>query len=327
MTDLDFEHQASPFRSAGEDDLHAAIVGEESLSVKPPNVDINVSVDQKRPGRIMRGAKTVFIIGGLCAIGYGGYRLWEMFHGQDATHGYAAEMSQKETKVFKRVYLNLAEFDSEFHLHQETTLDRSDDALIDWNPFDYNTEIDTDITTDVRAGLIVERLAATRDDTTKSMQVVIDGDLTTTTPAVDWDTNKIDVSLQRFSVGVGTGEINKARHSAEQLVQAAGGLAASCALRDNDVQDMLGQSVEDFLASTSFSDGIDPKNITVTINNLDRKADAVYGHMMGEYSSTLHKIKDRYDTSKGHQFKVKSRNLTNCDRQKITIVRDKAAKR
>lgn len=291
-----------------------------------PNADIHVTIDQKQPGNLMKRVKAGLVLGGLTLAAWGGYQVWQMLHGQNAAHQYSTEVEQKETRVYKSVYLNLAEIESEFHIRQETTLDRADDAFIDWNPIDFNTLIDSDITTEVHSGIVVDRLEAARDNIAKTLTVVIDGELTTTTPAVDWDSNRLDVEMRRFSVGVGPGELNKARHSAEQLIQASGGIAAACALRDNDVQEVLGQSIEDFLASTSFSDGIEPENIQVTINEVDAIADKVYDQSLSEYRKTVAKIRKRYD-GKSSTFKVKNRNLTNCDRHKITIVKNKATKK
>lgn len=321
------ESTPTPVHSQEGIEASSEVLFDEPLAIDPTNqIDqqkdtpkLHISVESKKGHSPWQKIK---IVGGLVIAGCvaaGAYEVWQALHGQDATHEYHADIEQKETKVYKDVALQLAQIESTFHLKQNTVLDRADGAFIDWNPVNYDTHIDTDITTEVQGAIVVERLEATRDDAAGTLSVVIDGELTTSTPAVDWQENELPIEIGGLDIGVGTGEINKATQSANELVQAAGGIAAACALRDESVQDLLGEGVVDFLASTSFSDGIDPQNITVTIVDIDEQSNAVYDAMIDEFDEAKSTISERYDGEE-NTFSVSSRNLTNCDKHTINIV-------
>lgn len=286
-----------------------------------------VTIRLEQPGRsLWQKVKLggAVVLAGLGA--WGAYAAWQMIAGQDETNQYHSDITLKETKVYKDVALQLATFESTFHLKQDTVLDRADDAFIDWNPINYDTHIDTDVTTEVQSGVRVGRLTATRDDASGTLAVVIDGEITTSTPAVDWNKNSLPIEIGGMDIGVGTGEINKATDSANELIQAAGGIASACALRTNSVQELFATGVVDFLTSTSFADGIDPENITVTITDLDEQADTVYDTMVDDFEATKSRIKERYH-GKENSFSVTSKNLTNCDKHTIAIVDSETTKR
>ena len=275
---------------------------------------------ERQPGRLRGRAKLAgrVMMAGLAVAGAA--QVWDFITADGDVHSFESEILPKETMVFEDVSLNLARIESTFHIKQETKLDRGEDSLIDWNPTFFNTELDQDITTISSSGVTVERLEAELDPNSKTMNVVIDGGIRSTLPAIDWDENELKVEMTSKSIGIGSGELDKAKHSALQLIQRAGEISTACALRDNEVQDLFGEGVVRFLKSTSFADGVEPENITVTIRGLDESADEAYDEAIVRYDDTKDKISDRYN-GKENTFTIKDSNLVNCDNHNIVIAK------
>lgn len=294
----------------------------DGIIVPPVEVTVDVNESAKRFGGFGK-VRAIGVAGIALFAGVGAHSIYERLFGSEPNQGYEATVEVIEKRVFENVELELLGVDSDIHIEQTTRLDRENDFglfTVDLNPFSYDTHLDTEVTTSSEVGINISRLEAEVDAEGATMDVVVDGEITLDQPSIDWDEDSVDIELRDGNqLGVGTGEMNKARSAAMRLIQRAGEISNSCALKMNDIKELFIRGIVTHLKTMSFSDGIAPEDITVSMPNLDLSVDAIHGRSLEELDRTINDIREESYPDSNNKFEVDTSQLTDCESHNIVI--------
>lgn len=310
---------------------------EESLSPEADQnsiPEINVVVEQAKPGRFMRRVKAVGVIGLVGAVGVAGLQVknWieDIGNPFDSKSSHKVDLSIGAPKsgVFHEVYLNLGKITSTRSVSLDTSLDRG--GILGFSNCDTRTrhtgkkDEDPKITSTTHAGIVIGSLSVRRKG--EHVTAEASGDFTMTNPSVDFKDTVIDVHgpTGGMDACVGAHELTSARHIVDVAVQESGKVAASCAIQNEAGRQVFEDGIRSFVANTDLAKGLSAeelRNMSVTIDNYGVAAEAMYGRSVQEFRQEVDSvIKDYLKETDDHDApKINDRDLLDCSKHKISV--------
>lgn len=308
---LYFEHLLSDYEKNPQEALN-----------EPNEVTINVNQTKLAKKGIVGKAKRIGAGLFVVASAYGAYNFVQGLTSDEASQ-FDANVAVDETRVFiyKNTPISLATIESDISLEIDAGYDRTGPFGIDINPINNMYKVNEHLTTSTDATITVEEMEV--KDTEHAVEVYLGGLIGLTKANIDWQEEDLaGADITGSSVSIGNKTKDEIDNDALEILQTSGGVAASCALRDDDIEQSLTQGVVEFLAIVSPDLLKSGKPIKVFVKDLRQQSDKIYAEKVDDLNRVIDDIRVHYD-EKNDVFKVDITKITDCEEQKIKIITDK----
>ena len=266
------------------------------------------------------GASTLLIAGGA-----GAYVLVNgLFSGGGNKIEAKAEVEETRVYTYQNTPLQLAKIESDIDLDMTAGYDRTGPFGVDINPINNEYEFhQNNLTTNTSVTLTVAEMRV--EDGSKEVLVTLGGGLDLSDASIDWRAEEFaGADIKGSSFSVGNDLKDKIDNDALEILQTSGEVAASCALRSDKVQPAITDGVTNFLKIVKPELVSNNKPLTVVIEDFDSEADRLYSESIDNINDVVDNIREDY-SGKDDTFSVDVSGITDCDRQKIRIIKPKEA--
>jgi hypothetical protein len=269
------------------------------------------------PRRIMTGVK----LAGVALAVYGGYQVYQAITSSGGAH-MEGEVTSEETRVtfYENSPIELAGIESDVSLELEAGYDRTVSVFgveVDINPINNEYTVEEDLTLNTTAKMVIESMRV--EEAEDQFIVSFDGSMDIDDASVDWEEEELagaDINWNSFSVG--NEEKDNIDNDALEILQDSAGVTSACALRDENVGELLANGVEKFLTIVNPDFADSGKELVLRIEDIDSKTAELYAKAVDALNATIEKIRQDY-SDPNDIFNLDISSILDCASQDIRI--------
>ena len=264
--------------------------------------------------------KLALYAGGIVLVASGAYAIYQGITSGGGNHMKGkAEVEETHVEVYPHPPIELAGIRSSISLELNASKDRVGVIPgVDMIPFNQEFTLkQDDLETETTATLVPDSMRV--EETPDKFIATFDGIMDLSRANIDWTTQEFSgVDMATWSsVSFDTKFMGSVENDALEILQGSGEVAAACAVRDDEVKDVITAGVENFLRIVNPRfDG--NKKLEVRIEGLDSKTEGLYVDAVEGLQSIVNGIEDDYE-GRADTFEIDISQILDCSKQDIIL--------